>query len=139
MEMSNSNLNTFSFSLTVQVEDIDVLNHVNNLVYLKWVNEASERHWASLSNVQINAKYFWVCLRHEIDYVGEAFLGDTVNVKTWVGESKGVKSIRHVQIYKDEKLLAKSASTWCLIDANTQKPTRIREDILVLLSPPKVR
>ncbi len=132
--MSNSNLNTFSFSLTVQVEDIDVLNHVNNLVYLKWVNEASERHWKVLSNDQINTKYFWFCIRHEIDYKGEAFLGDKITVRTWVGESKGVKSIRHVAIYKDDNLLAKSASTWCLIDAKTQKPTRIREDILELLS-----
>ena len=134
MGVSRSNLNAYSFNLIVQVEDIDVLNHVNNVVYLKWVNEASERHWAVLSNKAINEKYFWVCLRHEIDYVGEAFLGDTVTVKTWVGDSKGVKSIRHVEIYKDEKLLAKSASTWCLIDVKTQKPTRIRENILELLS-----
>lgn len=135
--MSPKDPNAYSFRLKVQVEDIDVLNHVNNVVYLKWVNEASERHWAVLSNDEINAKYFWVCLRHEIDYVGEAYLGDEVKVKTWVGDSHGVKSIRHVEIYKGDKLLSRSASTWCLIDVKTQRPTRIREDILELLASSK--
>ena len=134
MQDKPKNKISYSFNLTVEVEDIDVLNHVNNVVYLKWVNEASERHWADLSNEEINTKYFWVCLRHEIDYVGEAYLHDEVTVVTWVGESKGVKSIRHVEIYKEDKLLVKAASTWCLIDASTQKPTRIRQDVLDLLS-----
>ncbi|MCK5815803.1 MAG: acyl-CoA thioesterase [Flavobacteriaceae bacterium] len=133
MQEKLKNKISYSFNLTVEVEDIDALNHVNNVVYLKWVNEASERHWADLSNDEINTKYFWVCLRHEIDYVGEAYLHDEVKVVTWVGESKGVKSIRHVEIYKEDKLLAKAASTWCLIDIATQKPTRIRKDILKLL------
>lgn len=134
MEDELKNKIPYSFNITVKVEDIDVLNHVNNVVYLKWVNEASERHWAALSTEEINTKYFWVCLRHEIDYMGEAFLNDEVTITTWVGESKGVKSIRHVQIYKEDKLVAKAASTWCLIDSKTQKPTRIREDVLDLLS-----
>lgn len=134
MQNKLKNKISYSFDLTAKIEDIDVLNHVNNVVYLKWVNEASERHWAVLSNDEINTKYFWVCLRHEIDYVGEAYLHDEVTVVTWVGESKGVKSIRHVDIYKEDKLLVKAASTWCLIDAATQKPTRIRQDVLDLLS-----
>ena len=98
--------NTVSHSYTVKVEahHIDVLNHVNNIVYLQWVNDASEKHWAILSNDEINSKYFWVCLRHEIDYIGQAFLGDEITIQTWVGESKGVKSIRYVNIYIKVKI-----------------------------------
>lgn len=125
---------SYQFTLKVKSEDIDVLNHVNNVVYLNWVNDASEKHWAVLSNDEINTKYFWVCIRHEIDYVNEAYLGDEITVCTWVGESKGVKSIRHVHIYKGEVLLSKAASTWCLIDAKTHKPTRIQKDVLSLLN-----
>ena len=132
--LAPENTISYQFTLNVKIEDIDVLNHVNNVVYLKWVNEISERHWAELSNETINSKYFWVCLRHEIDYVGEAFLDDEITVCTWVGESNGVRSMRYAAIYKGDKMLAKSASTWCLIDMKTRKPTRVRQDILDLLT-----
>lgn len=128
--------NTVSHSYTLKVEHhhIDELNHVNNIVYLQWVNDASEKHWAILSNDEINSKYFWVCLRHEIDYIGQAFLGDEITIQTWVGESKGVKSIRYVHVYKADVLLCKTTSTWCLFDVDSKKPTRIRKEILDLLS-----
>jgi acyl-CoA thioester hydrolase len=122
------------YSFKVQEKDIDILHHVNNLVYLKWVNDASEKHWAILSNDIINTKYYWVCLRHEIDYLGEAFIDDGISVLTWVGESKGVKSKRHVVIIKNKKVIAKAETTWCLIDIKTKKPTRVNSEILNLLS-----
>ena len=123
-----------SYSLKVELHHIDELNHVNNVVYLQWVNDASEKHWSILSNDAINAKYFWVCLRHEIDYIGQAFLEDEITIQTWVGNSKGVKSVRYVNIFKDNNLLCQAVSTWCLFDVKTNKPTRIREDVLELLS-----
>ncbi|MDC9721686.1 MAG: thioesterase family protein [Urechidicola sp.] len=134
MKTVPENTVTHSYSLKVESHHIDELNHVNNVVYLQWVNDASEKHWAILSNNEINAKYFWVCLRHEIDYIGQAFLGDEITTQTWVGESKGVKSERYVNILKGDDLLCKAVSTWCLFDLKTRKPTRIREDVLELLS-----
>ncbi len=124
---------SFQHSLTVEKQHIDALNHVNNVIYLQWVNDISEKHWSLLSNDHINSKYYWVCIRHEIDYLNQAILDDKITVYTWIGESKGVKSIRHVHIYKDEILLVKVKSTWCLIDANTHKVTRIKQDIFDLL------
>ena len=134
-KISPKNTVSYQYSFKVKESDIDNLNHVNNIVYLKWVNDASEKHWEILSNDTINAKYFWMCLRHEIDYLGQAYLGDEITIQTWVGESKGVKSIRYVHIFMGETLLSKSASTWCLFDVKTQKPTRVRKDILELLTP----
>lgn len=122
------------FSVEINAGDIDALNHVNNLVYVKWINEASEKHWAILSNAEINKKYYWVCLRHEIDYMGEVFFDDKITVVTWVGESKGVKSKRHVAIVKNEIVIAKAETLWCLIDSKTQKPTRVNSEILDLIS-----
>ncbi|PCI11714.1 MAG: thioesterase [Flavobacteriaceae bacterium] len=120
--------------MKVERHHIDALNHVNNVVYLQWINDASEKHWAILSNDEISAKYFWVCLRHELDYLGQAFLSDEITAQTWVGQSKGVKSIRYVNIYKGDELLCKAASTWCLFNVDSKKPTRIRQDILDLLT-----
>ena len=125
---------SFQHSFYVKSRDIDNLNHVNNVVYLQWVNEISGKHWNILSTVEVNKKYFWVVLRHEIDYLQSAILNDKITIYTWVGESSGVRSIRYVHIYKDDILLAKAQTTWCLIDVKTQRPTRINNDIKDLLA-----
>ena len=126
---------TVSHKITFNVkeQDIDTLNHVNNVVYLQWVNDISGIHWSLLSNDSINSKYFWVVLRHEIDYINQAFLNDEITVYTWIGASSGVRSIRNVHIYKGDDLLIKAKSTWCLIDAKTHRPTRIKQDIMDIL------
>lgn len=124
---------SYQHSFYVEANHLDALNHVNNVVYLQWVNDISEKHWEILSNELLNSKYFWVCLRHEIDYLNQAILGDEITVFTWVGESAGVRSIRNVHIYKGDMLLTKIKSTWCLIDKKTLKPTRIKQDILDVL------
>lgn len=121
------------FERIVQPAHLDNLNHVNNVVYLQWVNEASEKHWKILANNILDKQYFWVALRHEIDYISPAFLGDKLQIITWVGDSEGVKSVRHVHILKQGKAIAKAKSTWCLLDRQTQRPTRIKEDILSVL------
>ncbi len=107
--------NTVSHQINfkVQKNDIDLLDHVNNVVYLQWVNDISEKHWNILSNEDIDSKYYWVATRHEIDYVNQAILGD--------------------HIYRKETLLAKAKTTWCLVDKKTNKPTRIQQDILNIL------
>jgi len=127
--------NTVSYQDTFKVEEnaLDALNHVNNVVYLQWVNDISEKHWNLLAGQEIKEKYFWVVLRHELNYMNQAFLGDEITVLTWVGESSGVKSIRNVHVYKGETILLKARSTWCLLEVKTLRPTRIKEDILSLL------
>jgi acyl-CoA thioester hydrolase len=117
----------------VQKHEIDGLDHVNNVVYLQWVNDISEKHWSILSNMEIDNKYFWVAIRHEIDYINQAVLGDEITIYTWIGETGGVRSVRNVHIYKKDTLLAKAKTTWCLVDKKTTKPTRIKQDILNIL------
>ncbi len=117
----------------VKPEDIDELNHVNNVVYLQWVNDISGKHWRLLSNKDIDDKYFWVALRHEIDYLHPAFLNDQISIYTWVGKTGGVRSVRHVHIYRDETLLVKAQTIWGLIDKRTGKITRIGSDVMELL------
>ncbi len=128
------NANSFHKQYEVQAQDIDSLNHVNNVVYLQWANDIAAQHWKELSNPSIDLQYFWVCLRHEIDYLGEALLGDAIDIFTWVGISSGAKSTRYISILKGEKLLCKLVSTWCLIDAKTKRPVRVNEDIKSLLA-----
>ena len=56
-------------NITVKETEIDSLNHVNNVVYLQWINDVSALHWKTLSTDEINSKYIWVAVRHEIDYI----------------------------------------------------------------------
>jgi acyl-CoA thioester hydrolase len=130
----NSN-NIYSTSRTVVSEEIDELNHVNNVVYVQWVQDIAKLHWAELTKNHADNDYIWVVLKHEIDYKNQATLGDVVTLKTWVGETAGVKSFRHVEIYKDDILLVSAKTTWCLLNASTFRPTRITENVMKLLLP----
>ncbi|MFK5957887.1 MAG: thioesterase family protein [Lutibacter sp.] len=125
--------NKFSFVLKVRKEDIDNLNHVNNIRYIEWVQMAAEKHWEFITNSNLEAQIVWVVLRHEIDYFISAKLNDTITVNTWIGDSYGVKSERFVDIFKEDKLLAKAKTIWCLLDKKTMKPIRIPLNILEIL------
>ncbi|MFD0991846.1 acyl-CoA thioesterase [Tenacibaculum geojense] len=127
----------FTQTRIVKASEIDNLNHVNNVIYLQWVQEIAELHWEELTKNGTHSDYFWVVLRHEIDYKGQALLNDEITLKTWVGETSGVKSVRHVSISKNNKIIAKAATTWCLINAATNKPNRVTESILKTLYPNK--
>jgi len=123
----------FKLRIEVKPEDIDELGHVNNVVYLGCVQLVAATHWNSLSTREIRSKNIWVALRHEIDYVNPAFVGDEVWGYTWVSSLEGAKSIRHVEFYLGEKCLAKAKTNWCLLDAMSLKPKRIGQDIKTLL------
>ena len=122
---------TYIFHLPIKVvpEDIDELNHVNNIVYLRYVQDAASGHWKTVPQ-EIASQIIWVARRHEIDYLKPAFLGDELVVKTWVDNFVGVKSIRHCEIMRGEEILARSLTHWIALDAQTFRPKRITEEIV---------
>jgi len=129
--------NVFILTITVSAEDIDNLQHVNNLVYLKWMDKIATTHWTHLTKNNPLPQYVWVVIRHEIDYLKQASLGDEIIVKTWVGETKGITSIRFMEFYKKNVLLVKAKTIWAMLDSKTLKPVRIRENVLKVLQAPK--
>jgi acyl-CoA thioester hydrolase len=120
----------FHLSILVEAKHIDEMQHVNNVVYLQWVQDVAAAHWNTVA-AEVREKYNWVALRHEIDYRSPAFLGEELTAKTWVYNFEGVKSIRMVQIIrkKDNRLIAEAKSTWCLLNASNGRPARVGEDI----------
>ena len=118
-------------TIRVQPTDIDELDHVNNVVYVQWVQDAAAAHWNSIASSGLNEKFFWVVIRHEIDYRSPALLHDHIVAKTWVQDYNGAKSTRIVQLVRknDERLLAEAKTMWCLMDAQTRKPTRVVDEI----------
>ena len=124
-----------SFPITVSLDEIDELNHVNNINYLQWVQLAANKHWSILSNSNLNTEFVWVVIRHEIDYFSAALLNDELIINTWIGESYGVKSERFVEIKRNDKVLAKAKTIWCLLDKKTMRPVRIPKEIIHILHP----
>ncbi|RSC93119.1 acyl-CoA thioesterase [Tenacibaculum singaporense] len=128
-------MNLFEQKHIVTSEEIDEYNHVNNVVYVQWMQNISDAHWKELSKNVENIDYVWFVIRHEVDYKNQAVLGDEVTLRTWIGKTEGIRSIRHFEMYRGETLLAKSQTTFCLLDANTKKPKRITKEVTNLLLP----
>ncbi len=110
----------FETTRIVTALEIDDLNHVNNVVYIKWMDEVAFEHWALLTKEHPLSAYVWVVVRHEIDYVRQAVLGDEIKVKTWVGSSKSFKSERFMEFYLGDTLLQYSVKFLCCSDTIIQ-------------------
>lgn len=120
--------------IQVKPDDLDKLDHVNNVRYIQWVNDIAKAHWSKLATQDMRQNYFWVLINHHIMYKSQAILNDNILLKTFVKSSEGVTSTRIVEIYnKDtQKLLATSETKWCFMDAKTKKPARITSEIINL-------
>ncbi|MEO6349020.1 MAG: thioesterase family protein [Aquaticitalea sp.] len=129
-------MQTFEKYIVVSQEDLDNLNHVNNVRYVQWVQDIAEQHWKSKATDAILDIYFWVLMKHTIEYKQEALLGDVLKLVTYVRETTGVTSIRMVEIYDEntDKLLVSSETTWCFVNAETKRPTRIIQEIFDLFN-----
>jgi acyl-CoA thioester hydrolase len=118
-------------AVAVEAADIDGLGHVNNVVYLRWVQDIAIAHWRAAASVADQAKLLWIVVRHEIDYKQAARLGDTIRARTWVGAATRIKFERHTELLRasDGCLLAKARTLWCPIDAVTGKPTSVSAEV----------
>jgi len=129
-------MNIFEKTITVSKEDIDDLNHVNNVCYVQWVQDIAKEHWLTYATKDILDTYSWFLVNHFIEYKNQALLGDKLLIKTYVPKVEGVSTTRHVEIINVEtnKLIVKSKAKWCLIDNKTQRPTRITPEIATLFN-----
>ena len=127
-------MQTFEKTIVVSKDDLDQLNHVNNVRYVQWVQDIAEAHWLKNAPKTILDNYFWVILNHNIQYKGEALLGDELTVKTFVSKSEGLTSIRHVEITNNSnrKLIVISETKWCFMSTATKKPARIPIEVAKL-------
>ncbi len=122
----------FSHEFSVEKCDIDELGHVNNVAFVRWVQEVAIAHWLNATTAEQQAKFIWIMLRHEIDYKKQAFAGEEITATTWVGEWTAVTCERFVEIKRGADLLAKSRTVWCMLDRERAKPTRISAELKVL-------
>jgi len=121
----------FELEIDVRPEDIDELGHVNNTVYLRWVQDAAVAHWRHATTAAQQEQLIWIVVRHEIDYKRPAMPNDAIVARTWVGSSERLRFDRHTEILRasDRKVLAAVRTVWVPIDPGTMRPTTVSEDI----------
>jgi len=125
----------FEHSLVVQPAEIDRLGHVNNLVYLAWMQAAALAHsaaqgWPPERYEQLGAG--WVVRSHEIKYLQPAFEGESILVRTWVADMTKVASTRRHRILRggDSGLLASAATQWAFVDYASGTLRRIPPEVI---------
>lgn len=121
----------FTVTITVDNSDIDELGHVNNAAYVRWLERCAWRHSETLGLGVAEYKALdkaMVVLRHEIDYLAAAYLGDDVVVATWIVASDNrLRLTRHFQILRpaDQMTLLRARSTFVCIELSTGKARRM--------------
>ncbi len=126
----------FVVPLEVRPEHIDENNHVNNVVYVGWLQDVGTAHWNARFDEATRARWSWVALRHEIDYLrGITPWATGIIARTWVGDPQGPRFNRYVRIEDAEgRLCAQGVSEWCLVETGSLRPSRIPADMLIPFS-----
>ena len=116
--------------LGISSADIDHMGHVNNSVYLRWVQEAVIDYWQKVAPSEAVTRHLWVALKHEITYRRPAFLNDEV-IATVVAEGvQGARAFFSTIIKRGEDVLAEVKSSWCCLDAASKRPARLAKDVV---------
>lgn len=141
----------FALDIVATAGDMDELEHVSNLVYVRWILEVAQAHSTACGYDQ--AAYrdlgaIFVVRRHEVDYLRPAFAGDRIRLQTWVESWKGASCVRATRITRlvesrgsdgepaaseppagaeagEEIEVARGLTVWAFVNLTSGRPTRI--------------
>jgi acyl-CoA thioester hydrolase len=121
----------FTLPFTPILADIDELGHVNNAVWVRWIQDMATAHWNAVADPEHIATYVWMVTRHEIDYRGNIKLGESVTGRTWISDTpKGAQFNRNVEfIDAAGKVIVRAKTTWAMLDKTTGRLMRVRPEI----------
>lgn len=121
----------FSLNFTAEPQHIDELGHVNNAVWVQWVQTMATTHWNAVADPAHVAAYVWMVTRHEIDYRGNIGVGAVATGRTWIEDGpRGARFDRHVEFTdKDGKALVRAVSTWVMIDKASGRLMRVPPEV----------
>jgi acyl-CoA thioester hydrolase len=125
----------YEYPISIVSDDIDFMGHVNNAVYLKWVQAAVIDYWQRVAPPEAVAAHLWVALKHEITYRRPAFLDDGVVAEVIAESAQGARTFFSTLFKRGEEVLAEVKSSWCCLDAATKRPARLAKDVLVRFIP----
>jgi len=126
--MSNAR---FTREFVAQPQHIDVMGHVNNAVWVQWMEAVATAHWEAQAAPEHVAAYAWVCLRLEIDYRGNIALGESVTAETFIPEGPhGARFDRRVDFRNAAgKVIVSARTTWAMVDKASGRLTRVPPEV----------
>ena len=126
----------FRHQVAIEPSDIDHMGHVNNSVYLKWVQDAVVDYWRSVAPPDAVAGHLWVALKHEITYLKPTFLQDVVVAEVIAEKVEGARAMFTTVLRRGEDVLSEIKSSWCCLDAATLRPARLAREVIARFVPP---
>lgn len=129
--------NRFALTFTAEPQHIDVMGHVNNAVWVQWMEAIATAHWEADAAPEHVADYAWVVTRHEIDYRGNIALGETVTAETTIPEGPtGARFDRLVEFRNAAgKVIVSARSTWAIINLATGRIMRVPAEVAAPFAP----
>ena len=124
----------FTYTITVTQSAIDEYGHVNNVIYVQWMQDAAIRHGESIPEYKPPENTGWYAREHRIEYLAPAYLGDEIEVRTWASEMKRVRALRKYEFIRkaDGKVIAKGETQWIFVELTTGRPIAIPPEIQAL-------
>ncbi|ABD24884.1 thioesterase-like protein [Novosphingobium aromaticivorans DSM 12444] len=124
-----SNRHTLTF--TAGPEHIDELGHVNNAVWVTWIQDIATSHWSAVAPQAHQEAYVWVVTRHEIDYRGNIGPGESVTAETFIPEGPtGARFDRCVEFRNGQgRVIVSARTTWALIDRASGRLLRVPREV----------
>jgi len=124
----------FIHSFTIPESAIDENGHVNNVAYVQWMQDVAIRHAEALVDYTPPENTTWYAREHRIVYLLPAFLGEEIEVRTWISEIKRVRAHRRYEFLRksDGKVVVKGETDWIYVEAKTGRPIAIPADALKL-------
>lgn len=121
----------FTLTFTATPADIDELGHVNNAVWVRWIQDMATAHWNAVADPADIAAYYWVVTRHEIDYRGNIGPSESVTGRTWISDPpRGARFDRNVDfIGQDGKAKVTAKTSWAMIDKNSGRLVRVPKEL----------
>ena len=137
--MTKTHPSGFAKSFTATPEHIDALGHVNNAVWVQWIQDLATAHWDAAARPEDHAQFLWVVVRHEIDYRGNIGAGEVAHGETFIPHApKGATSIRAVEfVDEDGKTLVSARTTWAMLDRASQRLVRVRPEVIAPFQLPR--
>mgnify|MGYP003940036415 FL=1 len=120
----------YTKQIQVTSEHLDQNNHVNNVQFVSWVEQAAAEHWEILRHKTDYVNDYWVLFDHHIQYKKQVYLGEILTVKTYPLPPNGIKQPRKVEFYRNDELVVDSRTLWVLFDRDKHKIKRIAPDWL---------
>lgn len=121
--------NTPKFTLALRVSDADIdrQGHVNNVAFVRYIQDAAVAHWSRVAPEEMQSAFTWVVRRHEVEYLRPAFPGEELLLRTWVGEPSGATWERFTEVSRagEDKPLVTARTVWVLLDAASGRPRRV--------------